>query len=173
MRKQVFGRQFNRTKNQRKALFSGLISAVISKGRIETTEEKAKAIKGDLEKLVTKAKKGEGAKRLLQKDLKPFEIDKMINQIAPAFANRPGGYTRIIRTGKRFNDNASMVILEWVEEIKAPSEVAPKAKKAASAKQSSKQPVEAKVAISKPKKETSTKKAAKGKSSVAKAKEDK
>lgn len=153
MRKQVFGRQFKRTKNQRKALFSGLISAVISKGRIETTEEKAKAIKGDLEKLVTKAKKGEAAKRLLQKDLKPFEIDKMVNQIAPVFANRPGGYTRIIKTGKRFNDNASMVILEWVEEIKAPVEAAPKAKKT--------EQVEAKAKVAAPKKEA--KKATKAK----------
>lgn len=146
MRKQVFGRQFKRTKNQRKALFNGLISAVISKGRIETTEEKAKAIKGDLEKLVTKAKKGEAGRRLLQPDLKPFEMDKMINQIGPTFANRAGGYTRIIKTGKRFNDNASMVILEWVEEIKAPAEVAPKAKKSGKTEK-----VEVKAKVAKPK----------------------
>jgi large subunit ribosomal protein L17 len=117
MRKQVFGRQFKRDKNERKALFSGLISAMILRGRISTTEQKAKAIKGDLEKLVTKAKKGESAKRELSKSLKPFEVDKMINQIAPVFKDRNGGYTKIIRTGKRFNDNASTVIMEWVEAI--------------------------------------------------------
>lgn len=153
MRKQVFGRQLNRTKNQRKALFSGLISAVISKGRIETTEEKAKSIKGDLEKLVTKAKKGESAKRLLQKDLKPFEIDKMINQIAPTFKDRNGGYTRIIKTGKRFNDNASMVILEWVEEIKAPSLVEVESKKTEKPRSASSGQVESKAKIAAPKKE--------------------
>lgn len=117
MRKQVYGRKFKRDKNERKALFSGLISAMILNGRIETTEEKAKAIRGDLERLVTKAKKGESSKRLLQKDLKTFEIDKMINQIGPSFANRIGGYTRIIKTRERFNDNARMAIMEWTEQI--------------------------------------------------------
>lgn len=125
MRKQVFGRQFKRDKNERKALFSGLISAMILRGRISTTEQKAKAIKGDLEKLVTKAKKGETAKRELSKSLKPFEVERMINQIAPVFKDRNGGYTRLIRTGKRFNDDASMVIMEWVEVIPE----APKAEK--------------------------------------------
>ena len=116
MKKQVYGRKFKRDKNQRKALFSGLISSMILKGRITTTEEKAKAIKPSLEKLVTKAKKDEAtARRLLQSDLKPYEIEMMITQIAPGFKNRTGGYTRIIKTGKRFNDNASMAILEWTE----------------------------------------------------------
>ena len=115
MRKQVFGRRFKRDKNERKALFRGLISSMILRGQIKTTEEKAKAIKGDLEKLVTKAKKGEVSRRSLQSDLKPFEIDKMVNQIAPGFKNRAGGYTRIIKMGKRFNDDASMVIMQWSE----------------------------------------------------------
>lgn len=89
---------------------------MVMKGRIITTEQKAKSIKADVEKLVTKAKKeGVSAKRLLQPHLKPHEIEKMINEIAPSFKSRQGGYTRIIRTGKRFNDDASMVILEWVE----------------------------------------------------------
>src|SRR3990167_7492061 len=111
MRKQVFGRKFKRDKNERKALFSCLISAMVLKGKIETTEEKAKAIRGDLESLVTKAKKGESSKRLLYKDLTSFEVEKMINQIGPSFANRIGGYTRIIKTRKRFNDNARMAIM--------------------------------------------------------------
>ena len=137
MRKQVFGRKFKRDKNERKALFSGLISSMISKGRIETTLEKAKSIQGDVEKLVTKAKKGESAKRELSKSLKPFEVEKMINQIAPVFKDRNGGYTRIIKTGKRFNDNASTAIIEWVEVIpEAPKVEKPvkKASKTAAAK---------------------------------------
>jgi large subunit ribosomal protein L17 len=113
MRKQVFGRQFKRDKNERKALFNGLISAMILRESITTAEEKAKAIKGDLDKLVTKAKKQK--KVQLSKNLKPFEVDKLINVIAPRYKKRAGGYTRIIRTGNRFNDNASMVILQWVE----------------------------------------------------------
>ncbi len=116
MRKQVYGRRFKRDKNERKALFNGLISAMVLNGSIKTTEQKAKAIKGDLEKLVTKAKKEkEVAKKLLQSSLKNNEIEKMINVIAPGFKNRAGGYTRIIKTGRRFNDDASMVILQWVE----------------------------------------------------------
>ncbi|MBI4097574.1 MAG: 50S ribosomal protein L17 [Candidatus Levybacteria bacterium] len=117
MRKQVFGRRFKRDKNERKALFSGLISAMVLKGQIKTTEEKAKAVRGDLEKLVTKAKKGEIARRLLAPKLKSFEIDKMINEIAPAFKNRNGGYTRIIKIGRRFNDDASLALMQWTEEI--------------------------------------------------------
>ena len=115
MRKQVYGRKFKRDRNERKALFAGLISAMILKGRINTTEEKAKAIRGELEKLVTKAKKQK--KELLQKNLKPFEVDKIINEIAPTFEDRNGGYTRIIKTGRRLSDNASMAILEWSETI--------------------------------------------------------
>lgn len=126
MRKQVFGRQFKRDKNERKALFSGLISSMILKGRITTTLEKAKSIKPSIEKMVTKAKKDEEtARRLLQSELKPFEIDKMVTQIAPGFKNRAGGYIRIIKTGRRFSDNALMAILEWSEmekvEIKSPA----------------------------------------------------
>lgn len=126
MRKQVFGRQFKRDINERKALFSGLVSSMILKGRITTTLEKAKSIKPSLEKLVTKARKDEKtARRFLQSELKPFEIDKMVTQIAPGFKNRAGGYTRIIKTGRRFSDNASMAILEWTEmekvEIKKPA----------------------------------------------------
>lgn len=120
MRKQVYGRKFKRDRNERKALFAGLISAMILKGRINTTEEKAKAIRGELEKLVTKAKKQK--KELLQKNLKPFEVDKMINDISHTFKDRNGGYTRIIKTGRRLSDNASMAIIEWSEEIQIKNE---------------------------------------------------
>lgn len=116
MKKQIFGRRFKRDENERKALFSGLISAMIINGSIKTTEQKAKAIKGDLDKLITKAKKEESeARRLLKGKVKDSEITKIINEIAPRFKNRNGGYTRIIKTGRRFNDDASMVVLSWVE----------------------------------------------------------
>jgi large subunit ribosomal protein L17 len=131
MKKQVFGRKFKRTVNQRNALFSGLISSMILKGRISTTYEKAKAIRPDLEKMVTKAKKDEAtARRLLNGSLKPFEQDLLITKIAPKFKDRPGGYTRIIKTGKRFNDNATMVIMEWSEPVDLTMEsTKPKVKK--------------------------------------------
>jgi large subunit ribosomal protein L17 len=164
MRKQVFGRQFKRDANERKALFNGLISAMILRESITTTEQKAKAIKGDLEKLVTKAKKNK--KELLSKNLKPFEVEKLINVIAPRYKNRAGGYTRIIRTGKRFNDNASMVILQWVEgSVEQNTEVKEKNSAKKNSKEDKKVPA---------KKSLIPSKLARGKkSSAAKAKEDK
>ncbi len=116
MKKNVFGRQFKRDTNERKALFKGLMTSLVMHERIQTTEEKAKSIKGNVEKLVTKAlKKGENAKRELLPYLKEDAVKKMIADIAPRFANRRGGYTRIIKLGRRFGDNASVVVLEWVE----------------------------------------------------------
>lgn len=117
MRKQVFGRQLKRDTNERKALFKGLASALVEYERIETTEEKAKAVKGYVEKLVTKAKKHNDAhvRALLEPYLNKEAVVKMTTEIAPRFVDRPGGYIRIIKTRQRFNDNAKMVMMEWVE----------------------------------------------------------
>lgn len=116
MRKQVFGRKFKRDANERKALIKGLMEDLVLKEKIKTTEEKAKAIKGKVEELVTKAKvKGAAAHSLLQPYLSPKAIEKVIKDLAPRFATRPGGYTRIVKLGERFGDNASMAIIEWVE----------------------------------------------------------
>jgi large subunit ribosomal protein L17 len=160
MRKQVFGRKFKRDANERKALFNSLISGMIKKGRIETTEQKAKAIKPDLEKMVTKAKKGDSARRLLQADLAPYELERMVTVIGPGFKKRAGGYTRIIRKGKRFNDNASMVLMEWseMEEVSLP--VKPKSKPAAKRPTPTKKTIAKKTAAKKPARKT-TRKAAK------------
>jgi len=117
MKKQIFGRQLKRDIDERKALFKGLMSSLIMYERIETTAEKAKSIRGQVEKLVTKAKNNESthARRLLEAYLTHDALQKMLTDVAPRFANRPGGYTRIIKIGNRFSDNASMVIMEWVE----------------------------------------------------------
>ncbi|RJQ38736.1 50S ribosomal protein L17 [Candidatus Microgenomates bacterium] len=115
MRKNVFGRQLRRDKNQRKALFRSLMSSLVLDERIRTTEAKAKSIKSQVEKLVTTAKrKGDKSWNLLQKHLMPHAIDKMILEIAPRFTKREGGFTRIIRLGERI-DSAKMVIIEWVD----------------------------------------------------------
>lgn len=116
MRKNVFGRQLSRDKNERTALFKGLLSSLVLNESIKTTEAKAKAIKGEAEKLVKRAgKEANLARRLLGKKLTPKAIDKMIKEIAPRFTNRPGGYTRMVKLGKRFGDDAQVVIIEWVE----------------------------------------------------------
>ncbi len=116
MRKQVFGRKLSRDANERKALLKGLMNDLVLKETLQTTEEKAKSIKGQVEKLVTKAKvKGEAARTLLQPYLTPKAIEKVLTDLAPRFANRPGGYTRIVKLGERFGDNANVAIIEWVE----------------------------------------------------------
>lgn len=114
MRKNIFGRQLKRDTNERKALFKGLISHLVLNERIKTTEEKAKSIKGQVDKIITKAKKGkERARYLLQGQLPKEAIEKVILEITPRFSKRQGGYTRIIRIGRRFSDNAQMVLMEW------------------------------------------------------------
>lgn len=116
MRKNVFGRQLKRDRNERKALFKSLLTALVLYERIQTTEAKAKAIKGDADKLITKAKKGGlHAYRLLEPDLATIAVKKLLSTIAPRFTNRNGGYTRIIKIGRRLKDNAPQVILEWTE----------------------------------------------------------
>lgn len=119
MRKRVFGRKLKRNINQRKALFRSLMASLVLNGKIKTTEAKAKAIKGEVEKLVTRAKKnGEVARRILTARLVDKKVvDKIIAEIAPKFAARPGGYTRLLKLGPRLKDNAPMVMMSWVEEI--------------------------------------------------------
>ncbi len=116
MKKNVFGRKFNIDTNERKALFRNLISSLIISERVKTTEPKAKAIKSDVEKLITKAKKNRDfARRIFAGILNSQALEKLIDDIAPRFKNRQGGYTRIIRVGRRFGDNAMEVVMEFTE----------------------------------------------------------
>lgn len=115
MRKGVFGRQFNKDTNQRKALFKGLMRSFALNESIKTTESKAKAIKGEFERHITKAKLGEEARYHLVKHLSEDAVDRLIKDIAPRMKDRNGGYTRIVRLGARVKDNAEMVLLELVE----------------------------------------------------------
>lgn len=92
--------------------------------RITTTEEKAKSIRSRVEKLITKAKrKGQQAEYLLQPYLSAQAVEKLIVDISPRFSTRPGGYTRLIKLGNRFSDNASMAVIELVEKRKSLSTV--------------------------------------------------
>jgi large subunit ribosomal protein L17 len=117
MRKNVFGRQFKRDANERKALFKNLLTSLVLEERIKTTPAKAKAIRSAADKLVTKAKKGgPDALRTLAPDVNYNAVVKLVNDIAPRFANRQGGYTRILKfANNRVADNAPQVIMEWVE----------------------------------------------------------
>ncbi len=118
MRKRVFGRHLKRDTNERKALFKNLMTELVLHEKITTTEEKAKSIKGQIEKLITKAKrKGQQSEYLLQPYLSDEAVKKVITDIAPRFTTRPGGYTRLIKLGNRFSDNASLAVIELTERV--------------------------------------------------------
>ena len=129
MKKNVFGRKLSRDKNERHALFISLMSALVMQERIITTEAKAKAIKADVEKLITKAKDGSNAAKLvLKKSLSQNAFDKILKEIAPRFDKKQGGYVRLVKAGKRFGDDAPVVVMEWTEKAAAIVPVAKDAK---------------------------------------------
>ena len=117
MRHKVAGRNFDRTANQRKALLRGLVSSLLEHQRIETTVAKAKAIKGITEKLVTFGKKNDLHSKRMVMSFIPNRVimAKLFSEIAPRFADRNGGYLRIIQTRQRVNDRAPMAIIEFID----------------------------------------------------------
>jgi large subunit ribosomal protein L17 len=122
MRHRIAGRILSRDAGHRKALFRNLIRELYLHGRITTTDAKARAIRADAEKLITKAKQGlaEGGTRVhAQRQLVSYLNDKTIvkkvfEEIAPRYTTRNGGYTRLIKIGKRHGDAAEMTIIELV-----------------------------------------------------------
>ena len=117
MRHRKKGKKLNRNTAQRKALFKGLIQALIVHEEIKTTQAKAKAIKGLTGKLITKAKKGSlhVRRQLLAFLQNKKAVSKLMDEIAPRFMKRQGGFTRIVTLGKRRGDDVMMVKLELVE----------------------------------------------------------
>ncbi len=117
MRHKVAGRHFGRTANQRKALMRGLIASLFEHQRIETTLARAKAIKGTAERLVSFGKVGDlHSKRMVMSYIpNRAVVAKLFSEIAPRFADRNGGYLRIVQTRQRLNDRAPMAIVEFVD----------------------------------------------------------
>ncbi len=115
-------------------ILSNLATALFEHGRITTTEAKARVLRPVAEKLITKAKKGDlhNRREVLKTIHDKSVVHVLFTEIAPSFAERPGGYTRITKLGPRQGDNAPMAVIELVTESYTPS--APKAKKAAPAK---------------------------------------
>jgi len=111
------GRKLGRDSAHRKALYANLACSLIEHGRIKTTEAKAKAVKPYAEKLITLGRRGDlHARRQALAELRTQEIvHKLFADIAPRMADRPGGYTRIIKIGHRLGDAAEMVYLELVD----------------------------------------------------------
>lgn len=110
------GRKFGRERDQRKALLKSLILALFDKEKITTTEAKAKEIKPYAEKFITKSKKPDiSLRREIARYFHDEIAKKLINEIAPRYKERPGGYARIIKLGRRKSDGARMAILELIK----------------------------------------------------------
>jgi len=112
----AFYRKLNRDSSARKALFRSIVTSLFKYERIETTETKAKEISGIAEKMITLAKRGDlHARRQVLSFLVDEEVTtKLFDTIAPKYADRQGGYTRILKLGPRKGDAAPMSILELV-----------------------------------------------------------
>ena len=109
--------KLSRDSAHRKSLFMNLCREVIDHERIQTTEAKAKAVKPEVEKLITLAKRGDHhARRQAMAKLgqDKFVVYKLFEEIGPRYADRPGGYTRIMKLGPRQSDATEMVFLELV-----------------------------------------------------------
>ena len=126
------GRKFGRETDQRRALIKGLATSLVMEERIETTLPKAKELVRYIEKLITKAKKGDLANRraVIAGLSTQVAAVKLVDQIAPQLSGRTSGHVRVERTRLRIGDGAQMAIIEFVDELKAmPKEVKEEAKK--------------------------------------------
>jgi large subunit ribosomal protein L17 len=124
MRHNIAGYKLGRSTAERKSLFRNLIRDLYIHERIVTTEAKARAVRSDAEKLITKAKRGlaDGGNRVhAQRQVVAYLNDKTVakkvfDELAPRYQERPGGYVRILKLGKRHGDAADMAVLELVGE---------------------------------------------------------
>ena len=117
MKHNIAHRKLNRTSTHRKALLMNLSNALIKHEQIKTTLPKAKELKSFVEKIVTLGKKGDLESR--RKTIAILQDEKMTTKIFDTFADRykdrKGGYTRIVKIGKRFGDNAAKAVIEFVD----------------------------------------------------------
>ena len=130
MRHMKAGRTFNRDTIARKALFIGLAKNLIEKEQIKTTLPKAKDLRSVVEKLITRAKVDSVAnRRLTASELgnsSAATVKKLFGVLGPRYANRNGGYTRVLKAGFRYGDAAPMAIIELVDRDENAKKAAPK-----------------------------------------------
>jgi large subunit ribosomal protein L17 len=119
MRHRKAGRKLGRDSAHRKALYANLASALIEHGRIKTTEAKAKEVRPVVEEMITLAKRGDvAAHRQAVGFLRSKSVaHTLFADVAPRFADRPGGYTRVVKIGPRQGDAAPMAYLELVDYV--------------------------------------------------------
>ena len=141
MRHQRAGKKLGRDASHRKALYANLTGALVVHGRVRTTVAKAKAVRPVAEKMITLGRRGDiHARRQALAYLRSQEIVHLLfSEVAPRFADRPGGYTRVVKIGPRPGDSAPMAYLELVDHVpRAPEVRAPAPREA--------EPVEAEAA---------------------------
>ena len=117
MAHRIAGRKLSRTHSPRMALYANLIVSVLRYERVKTTEAKAKEIRGRVERMITLAKRGDlSARRAVVAEFpnEPLVVDKLFDEIAPKYADRTSGYTRLVRIGQRAGDAAPIVQIELV-----------------------------------------------------------
>ncbi len=117
MRHRKKGRHLGRTAEHRKMMFRNMAASLFKNGRVETTVAKAKELRLYAEPLITKAKRGDlHARRHVGRKIHDKEaLAKLFDEIGPRFAERPGGYTRVVKLGHRNGDAADLAIIELVE----------------------------------------------------------
>src|SRR5918996_1423295 len=117
MRHGFRGRRFNRSVQHRKAMFANMSAALIKHEQIVTTLPKAKDLRPVVEKLITLGKRGDlHARRLAMSQLRDEDmVKKLFAVLGPRYRGRPGGYTRVLKAGFRYGDNAPMAVIEFVD----------------------------------------------------------
>ena len=127
MRHHRAGKKLGRDSAHRKSLYANLACALVEHGRIKTTVTKAKAVKPFAEQMITLGKRGDlSARRQAIAELRSQDaVHKLFAEVAPRFAERPGGYTRIVKIGPRQGDAAEMAYLELVDYEPAQPALAP------------------------------------------------
>lgn len=123
MRHNVYGKHLGRDKNQRTALFRGLIRSLLLEGAITTTDAKVKSIKGLVDKLFTKAKKGDNASlNVITQTLPQKQVSEKLIELAKKSKDRTSGFTQTLRLGQRQGDGAMMVRMSLISDDQKDSE---------------------------------------------------
>ena len=117
MKHKIKGKKLNRTSSHRKALFKNMAQAIIKHEQIITTLPKAKTMKPIVDKLITLAKKGSlhARRQAFSKLRDDMIVTKLFGTLAPRYADRTGGYTRVLKAGFRYGDSAAMAVIELVD----------------------------------------------------------
>jgi len=119
MRHRNQGRKLGKKAQHRTAMFANMAAALIKHEQIKTTLPKAKELRPVVEKLVTLSRRGAGnlhARRLALAQIRDeTQVKKLFDVIGPRYSTRPGGYTRVLKAGFRFGDNAEMALIEFVD----------------------------------------------------------